>query len=179
MLGTLDGANVEISEHIGLQNMFIFGERAEGVMNLHKTKNYRPLDKRLEEVIGMIMSGVFGNPNVYAPIINVLSSNDSYLVGQDFPSYLEAQDRVDSTFKDKKAWTQMSILNCARMGYFSSDRAVAEYAQEIWGVEPYRRPGPAQISMERLASSVQPSSTPFGVSPQLSTSITSTPNTEP
>jgi starch phosphorylase len=141
-IGTLDGANIEIMEAVGKENIFIFGLTAEEVVKLRE-EGYRPFDyyerdPELKEAIDMISSGFFshGDPGLFRPLTDELLGADRYMLLADFRSYAEAQERVAQAYLDQEAWSRMAILNVARMGRFSSDRTVAEYAREIWGVEP-------------------------------------------
>ncbi|WGJ16044.1 glycogen/starch/alpha-glucan phosphorylase [Methylocapsa sp. D3K7] len=145
-IGTLDGANVEIREKVGAENIFIFGLTAEEV-EAHRQQGIdgRPAINRsvkLAEVLDAIGSGVFSpdEPDRYRGLVNMLTHNDYFLVTADFDSYFEAQRSVFRRWRDKHAWWQAAALNTARMGWFSSDRTISEYAQEIWNV-PVRPPG--------------------------------------
>ncbi|KAF5751399.1 Alpha-glucan phosphorylase H isozyme [Tripterygium wilfordii] len=142
IIGTLDGANVEIREEIGDENFFLFGATADEVPRLRKEREnglFKP-DPRFEEAKQFIRSGVFGSYN-YNPLLDSLEGNsgfgrgDYFLVGYDFPSYMDAQARVDEAYKDQKRWLKMSILSTAGSGKFSSDRTIAQYAKEIWNIE--------------------------------------------
>ena len=137
-IGTLDGANVEIREEVGAENFFLFGLTAEEVYAL-QAKGYRPLDyyqpnPELQAVIGRINSGVFsnGDKELFRPLVDSLLYHDTFLLFADFASYLEAQAKVDQAYRDQEHWTRMAILNVARMGKFSSDRAIREYCRDIW-----------------------------------------------
>ncbi|KAL3649155.1 hypothetical protein CASFOL_005558 [Castilleja foliolosa] len=141
IIGTLDGANVEIREEIGEDNFFLFGATADEVPKLRKEREngmFKP-DPRFEEAKQFIRSGAFGSYN-YNPLLESLEGNSGYgrgdyfLVGYDFPSYMDAQERVDEAYKDRKRWTKMSILSTAGSGKFSSDRTIAQYANEIWKI---------------------------------------------
>jgi glycogen phosphorylase len=142
-IGTLDGANVEIMEEVGPENFFLFGLKADEVNSMRRT-GYDPFrfyesDPELKRVIDQIASGVFTpeEPRLFAPIVDALLRNgDYYLVMADYRSYMDTQGRVDELFGNKEEWTRKTILNTANMGKFSSDRAVMEYAREIWGVQP-------------------------------------------
>ncbi|KAH9661765.1 alpha-glucan phosphorylase 2 [Citrus sinensis] len=145
IIGTLDGANVEIRQEIGEENFFLFGAVAEQVPKLRKEREdglFKP-DPRFEEAKQFIRSGAFGSYD-YNPLLDSLEGNtgygrgDYFLVGYDFPSYLEAQDRVDQAYKDRKKWLKMSILSTAGSGKFSSDRTIAQYAKEIWNITECR-----------------------------------------
>ena len=140
-IGTLDGANVEMREEVGEENIFIFGLTADEVDDLKK-KGYRPRDyyerePELKQVIDMIGGGAFSpqQPDLFAPLVASLLDRDQYLLCADFASYVACQERVARLYRDQDAWTRMSILNTARMGKFSSDRSIAEYAAEIWGTK--------------------------------------------
>jgi starch phosphorylase len=141
-IGTLDGANIEIRDHVGAENFFLFGLTAPEVSQL-KSSGYKPWDyynanAQLREAIDQIASGYFssGNPNVFKPLVESLWSRDEYLLFADYQSYIDCQERVSQAYRDQENWLRMSILNTARMGYFSSDRAIAEYCQEIWQALP-------------------------------------------
>ncbi|GAB2234987.1 hypothetical protein Droror1_Dr00004263 [Drosera rotundifolia] len=142
IIGTLDGANVEIREEIGEDNFFLFGATADEVPRLRKEREnglFKP-DPRFEEAKQFIRSGAFGSYD-YNPLLDSLEGDtgygrgDYFLVGQDFPSYMDAQARVDEAYKDKKRWLKMSILSTAGSGKFSSDRTIAQYAKEIWNIK--------------------------------------------
>jgi len=139
-IGTWDGANIEIAEQVGEENIFIFGLRAENVERL-KAAGYDPreyINKNplLEEVIRLIQEGFFSqlDGQIFKPICDSLIHHDPFLVLADFEDYVLTQDRVSGEYTDKGIWTRKSILNTASSGMFSSDRTVAEYAREIWGV---------------------------------------------
>jgi starch phosphorylase len=141
-IGTMDGANVEIREEVGDDNIFIFGRTADEVAAL--TAHYNPWDHyhssaELRQVLEMINHGHFspGEPGLFKPLYDsLLYGRDRYLLLEDFASYVACQGRVDDTYRDRAAWTRKSILNVAQMGKFSSDRTIREYAQEIWGLTP-------------------------------------------
>jgi starch phosphorylase len=142
IIGTMDGANVEIAEEIGAENMFIFGALAADVPRLRRERaSYRP-DARFVRVCEMIRGGTFGWSDFFAPIVDSITGGDFYLLGVDFADYLKAQDSVDATYRDSDRWTRMSILSTAGAGKFSSDRTIREYAKDIWRVQPARRPTP-------------------------------------
>jgi glycogen phosphorylase len=141
-IGTLDGANVEIREEVGAENFFLFGLEAHEVMEL-KAKGYKPMDyyhnnPELKRVIDQISSGFFSprDRGQFMAIVDSLLSRDEYMLLADFQAYSDCQEKVAAAFQDQEAWTRMSILNVARMGKFSSDRTIAEYAKDIWKVEP-------------------------------------------
>ncbi len=141
-IGTLDGANVEIREEVGAENFFLFGLTAQEVMDL-KAKGYRPYEyyqsnPNLKLVIDQMASGFFSpkEPGLFMSIVDSLLHHDEYMLLADYQSYIDCQDRVSQAFRDQDNWTRMSILNVARMGKFSSDRTIAQYAEEIWDVQP-------------------------------------------
>lgn len=139
IIGTLDGANIEILEEVGKENIFIFGCLAHQVEDLRHAQKYRrsTLDPKLETVLEAIKSGHFGDYESMAPLFDTLTiGGDHYLLSPDFSSYLDAQNRVDQAFQDKKRWATMSIKAAARMGKFSSDRSIKEYAENIWKINP-------------------------------------------
>jgi starch phosphorylase len=140
-IGTLDGANVEIREEVGDENIFIFGMTVEEVVAL-KAKGYNPLDyyyadEELRAIIDWLGSSYF-TPNegsAFAPIVHsLLHGGDPYMVLADFRAYSNCQNRVSEAFLDKKRWARMAVLNTARMGKFSSDRTIREYAKDIWSL---------------------------------------------
>ncbi len=137
-IGTLDGANVEMREEAGAENFFLFGLTVDQVQQI-KRDGYRPSDYingELATALDLIGNGTFshGDTEVFRPIVDNLRFDDPFLVCADFASYLECQDRVSAAWQDTGAWTRMSILNTARSGKFSSDRAIAEYCDDIWDV---------------------------------------------
>lgn len=140
-IGTLDGANVEMLEEIGADNFLLFGLTTEQVLEL-KNKGYNPQDyinsnEELKAVFDTIKTQFFTeNPDLFKPLIDSLIYHDEFMVCADFKSYLDCQSRADKIYRDKTQWTKMSILNTARMGKFSSDRAIEEYCKEIWHVKP-------------------------------------------
>jgi len=140
IIGTMDGANIEIREEVGDDQIFIFGlltPEIESARDACKYGQYKVVDSRLEEAISQIKSGKFCGQDTAGPIVRALEPyNDYYLVARDFTSYLEAQDRVDAAFTDKTEWTKRCIRAVARMGKFSSDRTIKEYAESIWNIEP-------------------------------------------
>jgi len=147
-IGTWDGANIEIAEEVGEENCIMFGLKTPEVAEL-KAKGYRPNDyieanADLKAVLELIESGFFSpeKPDLFRPIIESLRGKDTYFLAADFADYIRAQREASAGYKDVKAWTKRSILNTARMGKFSSDRTIQQYADEIWGVKPAeRRPG--------------------------------------
>jgi len=140
IIGTMDGANIEIAQEIGEENMFIFGARAEEVPRLRRERAGMTLDPRFTNVVNMIRKGEFGWQDYFAPLADSITYSDYYLLAVDFAAYLDAQAEVDGKYKDTDAWTRSSILSVAGSGFFSSDRTISDYASQIWGVEPCRVP---------------------------------------
>jgi starch phosphorylase len=139
-IGTLDGANVEIKEKVGDDNIFIFGLTAEEVavrrshgIDARETIAASPV---LREVLQSIADGAFSpdDRDRYASLVDILTYHDHFLVTADFDAYVEAQAAVSRRWRDRKSWWRSAILNTARTGWFSSDRTIAEYAEDIWKV---------------------------------------------
>lgn len=145
-IGTLDGANIEMLEEIGAENIFIFGMKTKEVTELKK-KGYDPKDfykksPALKKALDFVEDGYFNleEPDIFKPLVKILKTKDPFCVMADFDSYVECQKKVNEAFLDKKTWAIKSILNTAYMGKFSSDRAVLEYAEKIWDVKPFKVP---------------------------------------
>jgi glycogen phosphorylase len=142
-IGTLDGANIEIREKVGPENFFLFGLQSEEVERMRQA-GYNPFqfyenDPELKQAIDQIGSGYFlpEESSLFTPIVDaLLRDGDYFMVLADYRSYVDTQDRVDALFRDQEEWTRKAILNTGNMGHFSSDRAVMEYAQQIWGIQP-------------------------------------------
>jgi len=141
-IGTLDGANIEIMNEVGRENIFIFGLTTLEVEAI-KDNGYNPMDfyhgsSELRAAIDMIANGFFSpsEPFLFKPIVNSLLHGDNYMLLADFPLFLKCQEQVSLEYMDKEEWSRKSILNVAYMGKFSSDRTIAQYAQEIWGINP-------------------------------------------
>ena len=137
-VGTLDGANIEIGEAVGWENIFIFGLSAEEVA-AERAAGYRPesriaADPRLGEVLDQIASGLFspGDPDRFAALIDNLRHHDWFMVATDFAAYWKIQRRIDAAWREREDWNRRAVLNTARMGWFSSDRTVRGYARDIW-----------------------------------------------
>jgi starch phosphorylase len=142
-IGTLDGANIEIKEEVGDDNIFIFGLTAEEVTRLrysgYNPREYFHRNIELRKSIEMIESGFFSTdqPDLFKPIVKaLLDYGDTYMLLADFEGYVKCQDEVSKTYLDADKWLTMSILNVARMGKFSSDRTIKQYADEIWNIKP-------------------------------------------
>lgn len=146
-LGTLDGANVEIQEEVGSENCFIFGLKAEEVIELNKQNNYNPwneynMNQNIRGVLNQLINGTLDPDTelfreIYDALLNGYNGAraDEYYVLKDFAAYEKAQDEIDKAYKDKEKWAKMAILNTAMSGKFSSDRTIKEYADEIWKLE--------------------------------------------
>jgi glycogen phosphorylase len=146
-IGTLDGANIEIRDAVGHENFFLFGLTADQVA-ARKAGGYRPRDvyesnPALRETLDTIASGLFadGDRNLFQPMIDSLLTRDEYMLLADYQAYVDAQERAGDAYRDRENWTRMSILNCARVGRFSSDRSIREYCRDIWNVSPRPTPG--------------------------------------
>ena len=144
-IGTLDGANVEIREEVGVENFFLFGLTAEEVVRV-KGRGYRPRDhyeqnRALREVIDFIDSGALGRGDreLFRPIVENLLNDDPFLLLADYQAYIEAQERANALWRKPDAWTRSSILNTARMEKFSSDRSIRDYCERVWNIEPGSR----------------------------------------
>jgi starch phosphorylase len=141
-LGTFDGANVEINEEVGDENMFLFGLRAEDVRVMRPTYSSRHIyhtDPEIRLAIDMIRRNVFCllTPGLLDPIVqSLLDFNDHYMLLADLRDYMETQDQVDALYRDPLAWDRKALINVARAGRFSSDRTIREYARDIWHVSP-------------------------------------------
>jgi starch phosphorylase len=141
-IGTLDGANVEIRDAVGPENFFVFGLTADQVDEL-KAGGYAPRslyesNAELREAIDLIGEGFFStdDPGLFRPLVESLLTRDDYMLLADYQPYLDCQQRVSDAYRDQNNWTRMAILNSARVGRFSSDRAIREYCRDIWGVSP-------------------------------------------
>jgi len=140
-IGTLDGANIEIRQHVGAENVIIFGMNAEEVAEKRRTR-FRgsaavEASPRLAAVVESLANGTFAPDDAgrFVPIVKSLCEYDHFMVAADFDAYWQAQRQVDALWRSPRDWWHIAIRNTARMGWFSSDRAVREYAKEIWGVE--------------------------------------------
>ncbi|KRQ87379.1 Glycogen phosphorylase [Caloramator mitchellensis] len=141
-IGTLDGANVEIKEAVGDENIVIFGMTADEVIELYKNGSYKSLelyysDERIKRVIDQLMNGYLDVPgsefmNIYNHLI---TNNDEFFVLKDFYAYADAQMKIDNLFRDKSKWNEMAIINVASSGIFSSDNTIKRYAEDIWGID--------------------------------------------
>ena len=145
-IGTLDGANVEIREAVGPENFFLFGMTTDQVEQLRASgyhpRHYYESNPELREAIDLIDSGFFSNGDraLFRPLVESLLTRDDYMLLADYQAYVECQQRVGDAYHDRAAWTRMSILNAARVGYFSSDRSIRDYCRDIWDVRPVEVP---------------------------------------
>ncbi len=144
-VGTLDGANIEIRDAVGAEHFFLFGLTADQVEQ-KKKEGYRgrqiyDVNPAIREVLDLVSSGFFSpeDKGLFKPLVDSLLDDDRYLVLQDFDEYARAQTEVAKRYTDPKAWWRSSILNVARMGFFSSDRTISQYATEIWNIKPEPR----------------------------------------
>ena len=142
-LGTLDGANVEIAQEVGKDNIVIFGLKTEEVAKLRPTYNSKAIyesNPEIKRALDMIRRNVFSlmAPGIFEPILqNLLDYNDYYMLLKDLPDFIKAQDRVEALYRDQDAWNKASLMNVASAGKFSSDRTIQEYAKEIWHLDPF------------------------------------------
>ena len=145
-IGTWDGANIEIAENVGLDNIFIFGNRTEKVGELrgngYQPRGYYDSNFDLKCAIDRLAEGAFSleEPERYRNVVNALLESDHYQLLADYADYVACQERVDDLYRRPAVWTRSAILNVAGMGAFSSDRTIREYASEIWGVQPLAMP---------------------------------------
>jgi starch phosphorylase len=145
-IGTLDGANIEILEEVGRENIFIFGLNSDEVVRLHgegyQPRDYYEKNEELREVIDMIEGDYFNpdEPGIFGGLVQELLERDFFCVLADFASYVQKQQEVETVYRDFDEWNRRSILNVARIGKFSSDRSIREYNRQIWNVEPVEIP---------------------------------------
>ncbi|PNS16814.1 hypothetical protein CAC42_4778 [Sphaceloma murrayae] len=139
IIGTCDGANIEITREIGEQNIFLFGNLAEDVEDLRHAHFYSKfeLDGHLKKVFDAVKSGMFGDANSFSALVNgIVDHGDYYLVSDDFNSYIETQNLIDQAYGNQDEWLTKCITAVSRMGFFTSDRCIDEYAEMIWNIEP-------------------------------------------
>ena len=147
-IGTMDGANVEIFEEVGRENIFIFGMNSDEVIKKYADNSYRPWDvynmnHNLRMALTMLINGTFSNDdhNLFRPLYDSLLNGinggraDEYFILEDYQSYADAQARINEAYKNKDAWAKSAVINVAKSGKFSSDRTIEEYAREIWGLQ--------------------------------------------
>ncbi|KAJ7199601.1 glycogen phosphorylase, partial [Mycena pura] len=143
LLGTVDGANIEIAEEVGESNVFFFGHLTPAVEDLRYQHMYHhvPIEQKcpaLANVLNQISGGLFGDADLYEPLLNTIRQGDHYLLSDDFDSYIAALAMVDEAYLDRTEWVKKSIKTTAKMGKFSSDRAINEYAESYWNIEPVK-----------------------------------------
>lgn len=137
-IGTYDGANIEILEHVGEDNFFLFGLKADEVTEMQNHYNPQSVidnDRDLQAVLQLLESGHFNlfEPNIFNDLIaSIRSPHDQWLTIADFRSYIDCQEKVAECYQDRKSWINKSILNTACSGYFSTDRTMQEYNNDIW-----------------------------------------------
>ncbi len=160
-VGTWDGANIEIAEEVGLDNIFIFGLRAEDIFAMRQNGSYNPRerydsDPAVKEVMDALASNLFC-PNEHGMFRwifdELVHRGDKYYHLADFPSYIEVQKEISDAYQKDEIWCRKSVLNVARIGKFSSDRTVLEYARDIWHIGPYEKPVKGFKSAAKLAAS--------------------------
>lgn len=147
-IGTMDGANVEMAEEVGAENMFIFGASSDEIIHLEQNGGYNPMDifntdQDIRRVLMQLINGYYAPEDpemfrdLYNSLLNTQSSDraDTYFILKDFRSYAEAEDRIDQAYRDEKWWAKTAILNTAASGKFSSDRTIEEYVKDIWKLE--------------------------------------------
>eukprot|EP01024_Parvocaulis_polyphysoides_P055451 TRINITY_DN5680_c0_g1_i2.p3 TRINITY_DN5680_c0_g1~~TRINITY_DN5680_c0_g1_i2.p3 ORF type:complete len:155 (-),score=31.98 TRINITY_DN5680_c0_g1_i2:326-745(-) len=136
----MDGANIEIAEEAGKENLFIFGVDAKDVPRLREERADFETDPRWQELMKDILDGKFGDKKFFKPLVQSVDDmnvgNDWFLVANDFASYLETQEEVDRIYRDQEEWTRRSIVYTATSGKFNSDRTIKQYAEEIWHISP-------------------------------------------
>ncbi len=142
-VGTMDGANIEIHELVGDENIFTFGLTAEEVLHYYQHGGYQSIsyyhhDSRIRQAVDQLVNGFFpGVYNEFEPIFDsLLEENDQYFVLKDFASYADTQRIIGETFRNQQIWQKKCLVNIAHAGYFSSDRTIKEYADQIWGIKP-------------------------------------------
>jgi len=161
-IGTLDGANIEMMEEMGKENIFTFGMNVEEVEETKKTgydpRYFYESDMELKKCINMIQRGAFSphSPALFSDLVNILLNHDTYMICKDYRSYVDCQDRVSELFAKPSQWNEKALMNIAASGKFSSDRTISEYAKDIWGCEPIldvpRPEEPAPPSFAQMGS---------------------------
>jgi starch phosphorylase len=157
IIGTRDGANIEIAREIGENNIFFFGNDLTGVLKIRKNMKKEKvweIGDELNKVFKYILEGKFGNPYFIKDYINnIINGGDWYLVSSDFDSYLEAQRAVDEAYLNRTKWYTKTLISISRMGFFSSDRSILDYSDSIWKLKPAIVPKPSLESSKRVISS--------------------------
>jgi glycogen phosphorylase len=138
-IGTLDGANVEIREEVGAENFFLFGLKAEEIVKMrsgYNPRQYIDSNKELQQVVTQLLEGYFSpeDASLFHPVVRTLLDGDRFFVLADYAAYIQCQEEAALAYTDHERWTEMAVLNVARSGKFSSDRAIREYAENIWHI---------------------------------------------
>ncbi|MBV9997965.1 MAG: glycogen/starch/alpha-glucan phosphorylase [Verrucomicrobia bacterium] len=167
-IGTLDGANIEIRQQVGEENFFLFGLTSKEVFEKraagYRPREYYDANANLRAAVDLISSGHFsnGDTRLFEPLVDSLMKHDPYMLFADYESYVKCQDQVSQAYRDTDHWTRMSILNTARVGIFSSDRAIREYSGKIWDAHPVKvelqayRPGDAGLKVDAGGGQTEP-----------------------
>ena len=146
-LGTMDGANVEIVEEVGMEHAFIFGLSSDEVINYENNGGYNPMDiynsdAEIRKVVDQLVDGTYSEDrelfrSLYNSLLNTIDTDkaDRYFILKDFHSYADAQKRVEKAYKDTTAWAKSAMLNVAKVGKFTSDRTIQQYVDEIWHLD--------------------------------------------
>ena len=143
-IGTWDGANIEMAEAMGVENMFVFGLRTDAVAKMkswgYDPRLYAEENQALQQVLDAIGGGVFswGEPDRYRSLVQPLLHRDPYMLLADFADYVHAQEQVDALYRDPAAWAERALRNIAGMGAFSTDRTIAEYIEQVWAAPKAR-----------------------------------------
>jgi len=157
IIGTRDGANIEIADEIGQENIFFFGKdlkQVESIRQAQKRGERPEISKNLKKVLNAIINGKVGNNHFMIDYINyLLNGNDYYCLCYDFDEYLTAQEKVDFEYSDKKTWKIKCFQTLCRMGHFSTDRCIQNYAENIWDLTPIELPKPVNEISKRVISS--------------------------
>jgi len=143
ILGTVDGANIEIGEEVGAENIWLFGALAHEVDDIRHDQRYHKVAicDELAGVMKEIRAGAYGDPGIFEPLLSTLTAGaDFYIVSKDFPSYIATNKLVDTAYLDRDGWAKKSISAASGMGKFSSDRSIVEYAENIWKIRPVAVP---------------------------------------
>ena len=145
VVGTLDGANVEIRQRVGAENFFLFGMTVDEVDKLYAegydhggSRKYYEADPRLKQAVDMVADGTFsdGDKDVYKDLVNDWLTHDYFMTMADFGAYMDIQSQIEDTYRQPLKWARMAVLNVANSGYFSSDRSIEDYLDRIWHTAP-------------------------------------------
>lgn len=156
IVGTRDGANIEIAQEIGEENVFFFGKKVNEIDEARKNVNKSNCPESLLDVVEYILCGNFGNTSYINDYLNsIIHGNDYYLVSSDFEEYIKTQEKVDAEYQNKSSWYKKALLSISRMGFFSSDRSIEDYATEIWDIKKTQIPEPVKDVSKRKTSVVK------------------------